>query len=124
VETCVNSSNEILAPFWETVLDRSPGDMKTQATMASHFAKINAVFLNKKPAEVACLLLCAASRLAEIRSQMLTFIQSQPNIVERLLRHVETPSFVDLLVRIMQLDEQPSSPGVLEVRFVRHSLKS
>lgn len=46
---------------------------------------------------------------------MLAFIQSQPNVVERLLRHVETPAFVDLLVRIMQLDEQPSGSGVLEV---------
>lgn len=46
---------------------------------------------------------------------MLAFIQSQPNVVERLLRHVETPAFVDLLVRIMQLDEQPTGSGVLEV---------
>ncbi|KZP10869.1 SAPS-domain-containing protein [Athelia psychrophila] len=96
VETCVNSSEQILAPFWETVLDRSAEDMRMQMTMASHFAKINAVFLNKKPTE------------------MLAFIKSQPNVVERLLRHVETPAFVDLLVRIMQLDEQPIGYGVLE----------
>ena len=54
VETCVNYSEELLAPFWETVLDRSPEDMKTGMAMASHFAKINAVFLTKKPAEVCC----------------------------------------------------------------------
>lgn len=53
---------------------------------------------------------------AELRAQMLAFIQSQTNIVERLLRHIETPAFVDLLVRIMQLDEHPSGAGVLEVR--------
>jgi len=52
VETCVNHSEELLVPFWETVLDRSPEDMKTGMVMASHFAKINAVFLTKKPAEV------------------------------------------------------------------------
>ena len=46
---------------------------------------------------------------------MLAFIQSQSSIVERLLRHIETPAFVDLLVRIMQLDEHPSGAGVLEV---------
>lgn len=39
-------------PFWETVLDKSPEEMKTEMAMAAHFAKINAVFLNKKPAEV------------------------------------------------------------------------
>ncbi|KAG1794856.1 SIT4 phosphatase-associated protein-domain-containing protein [Suillus plorans] len=96
VETCVNSSDQLLTPFWETVLDKSPEEMKTEMVMASHFAKINAVFLTKKPAE------------------MLAFIQSQPYVVERLLRHVETPSVVDLIVRIIQLDEVPGGAGVLE----------
>ncbi|KAJ7154198.1 SIT4 phosphatase-associated protein-domain-containing protein, partial [Mycena filopes] len=96
VETCVNSQTELLIPFWDVVLERSPEDMKTQMVVASHFAKINAVFLSKKPAE------------------MLAFIRAQPNVVERLLRHIETPSFVDLLVRIIQLDEQPGGAGVLE----------
>lgn len=48
----MNEQTQLLIPFWETVLDRSPDDMKTQMVIASHFAKINAVFLSKKPAEV------------------------------------------------------------------------
>lgn len=53
VETCINEQNQLLMPFWEAVLDNtSPEDMKTQMVMASHFAKINAVFLSKKPTEV------------------------------------------------------------------------
>lgn len=52
VETCLNNTDQLLVPFWETVLDRTPEDMKTRMTMASQFAKINAVFLGKKPAEV------------------------------------------------------------------------
>jgi len=52
VETCMRSPDQLLAPFWESVLDRSPDDMKTRTVMASHFAKINAVFLSKKPSEV------------------------------------------------------------------------
>jgi hypothetical protein len=52
VETCLNNTDQLLVPFWETVLDRTPEDMKTRMTMASQFAKINAVFLSKKPAEV------------------------------------------------------------------------
>jgi hypothetical protein len=52
VETCVNHANQLLVPFWETVLDRSPEEMKTQMVLASHFAKINSVFLVRKPAEV------------------------------------------------------------------------
>ena len=49
---------------------------------------------------------------------MLAFIRSQPNVVERLLHHIETPAFADLLVRIIQLDEQPAGAGVLEVCFI------
>ncbi|KAI0362567.1 SAPS-domain-containing protein [Trametes cingulata] len=96
VETCINHQDQLLVPFWETVLDKSPEDMKSQVMMASHFAKVNVAFLNKKPAE------------------MLVFIQSQPNIAERILRHIESPPFADLLVRIIQLDEQPEGAGVLD----------
>ena len=46
---------------------------------------------------------------------MLSFIESQPNIVERILRHLETPAIVDLLVRIIQLDEYAPGAGVLDV---------
>jgi serine/threonine-protein phosphatase 6 regulatory subunit 3 len=47
---------------------------------------------------------------------MFAFIRSQPDVMSRLLLHVETPPIVDLLVRIIQLDEQPTGAGVLEVR--------
>ncbi|KAI0256604.1 SIT4 phosphatase-associated protein-domain-containing protein [Lactifluus subvellereus] len=96
VETCLNNTDQLLVPFWETVLDRTPEDMRTRMTMAAQFAKINAVFLSKKPAE------------------MLQFIRAQRDIIERILQHIEIPSFSDLLVRIIQLDEQPAGAGVLE----------
>ncbi|KAH7107640.1 SAPS-domain-containing protein [Auriculariales sp. MPI-PUGE-AT-0066] len=102
VETCLRNPDQLLAPFWESVLDRSVDDMKTRTVMASHFAKINASFLTKKPAE------------------MLAFIQSQPRVIERLLNHVETPAFVDLLVRLIQLDDVPSASGVLEWLSQQH----
>ncbi len=47
---------------------------------------------------------------------MLAFIKSQPSIVENFLRHIEVPPFVDLLIRIIQLDELPEGAGTLEVR--------
>jgi serine/threonine-protein phosphatase 6 regulatory subunit 3 len=34
------------------MLDRSPEEMKLQMLMASRWAKVNAIFLSKKPAEV------------------------------------------------------------------------
>lgn len=47
---------------------------------------------------------------------MLAFIQSLPTPVESLLKHIDNPPFVELLVRIIQLDEYPGGSGVLEVR--------
>lgn len=52
VEACVTNSEQLLAPFWEVVLDRPPDDMRTRSSLAAHFSKINSVFMNKKPAEV------------------------------------------------------------------------
>lgn len=52
VEACVTNSEQLLAPFWEVVLDRSTEDMRTRSSMAAHFTKINSVFMSKKPAEV------------------------------------------------------------------------
>lgn len=54
---------------------------------------------------------------------MLAFLQSQPNLIERLLRHIETPSFVDLIGRITQLDEAIPNSNVLEVRRVALQVK-
>lgn len=96
VETCINDQDRLLVPFWETVLERSAEDMKMQMVMASHFAKIISVFLSKKPAE------------------MLAFIKSQPSVIENFLRHIEMPPFIDLLIRIIQLDEHPEGAGTLE----------
>jgi serine/threonine-protein phosphatase 6 regulatory subunit 3 len=52
VDTCLTEQQQLLVPFWEIVLDNSPEEMKTQMIMASHFAKINSVFMSKKPVEV------------------------------------------------------------------------
>ena len=49
---------------------------------------------------------------------MLAFIQAQPHVVERILIQIETPAIVDLLVRIIQLDEYTSGANVLEVCFI------
>lgn len=56
VEACTSRSSELLLPFWDSILDTSPGDMMGKINVATHFVKINAIFLSKKPDEV-----CAAA---------------------------------------------------------------
>ncbi|KAJ1308763.1 hypothetical protein OPQ81_004453 [Rhizoctonia solani] len=96
VERCTENSSQILAPFWDTVLSMPPGELRTKASVAAHFSKISGTFLMKKPEE------------------MLAFIKSIPDVVNRMLAHIESPPFVDLLFRIIQLDENPGNIGVME----------
>lgn len=46
---------------------------------------------------------------------MLAFIKSIPEVVDRMLMHIESPPFVDLLFRIIQLDDNPGNIGVMDV---------
>ncbi|KDQ19756.1 hypothetical protein BOTBODRAFT_142481 [Botryobasidium botryosum FD-172 SS1] len=87
VETCVNNAEQLLEPFWETVLNSSPEEMSGKSVMAGHFSKVNAVFMSKKPEE------------------MFAFIKSQPSVIERLINHIQSPAIVDLLFRIIQLED-------------------
>jgi serine/threonine-protein phosphatase 6 regulatory subunit 3 len=52
VERCTENSSQILSPFWDTVLSMPPDELRTKASVASHFSKISATFLMKKPEEV------------------------------------------------------------------------
>ncbi|KAF8323646.1 SIT4 phosphatase-associated protein-domain-containing protein [Cantharellus anzutake] len=96
VETCVRESEQLLVPFWDAILDTPPQQLTQKPLLASHFTKINAVFMSKKPKE------------------MLDFITSQPSILERLMRHLETPAIVDLLFRMLQTDDASGGSDVVE----------
>ncbi|KAH7343684.1 SIT4 phosphatase-associated protein-domain-containing protein [Rhizoctonia solani] len=96
VERCTENSAQILAPFWDTVLSMPPNELRAKASVAAHFSKISGTFLMKKPEE------------------MLAFIKSIPDVVNRMLAHIESPPFVDLMFRIIQLDENPGNIGVME----------
>jgi SIT4-associating protein SAP185/190 len=72
--------------------DNGPG----KSVLAGYWAKVNGVFLDKKPRE------------------MLTYIQGLPRIVERFVAHLETPAAVDLLYRIISCEQTMPGAGVVE----------
>ncbi|KAL9937035.1 hypothetical protein V8E36_004270 [Tilletia maclaganii] len=67
-----------------------------RSVLAGYWAKVNGVFLEKKPLE------------------MLAFIRSLPRSVERFVAHLETPAVVDLLYRMIQLEEATPEAGTIE----------
>lgn len=102
-------SRELLSTFW-TFLDR-PSPLNP--LQASYFTKVNEQFLEKKTDEVSPHLLCS---FADIFYQMIPFIQSIPNIVPKLLRHIETSAIMDLLLKIISMEKSEPGSGIVEVR--------
>jgi SIT4 phosphatase-associated protein len=105
-ETVVQS-RELLSNFW-TFLDRPP---PLNPLQASYFTKVNEQFLEKKTDEVSFLL----NQATNIFFQMIPFIQSIPNIVPKLLRHIETSAIMDLLLKIISMEKSEPGSGIVGV---------
>jgi len=46
---------------------------------------------------------------------MIPFIQSIPNIVPKLLKHIETSAIMDLLLKIISMEKSEPGAGIVEV---------
>ncbi|CAG8596141.1 1259_t:CDS:10, partial [Dentiscutata heterogama] len=83
---------DLLNAFWQ-FLDR-PAPLNS--LQASYFTKVNIVFLQKKMIE------------------MVKFIQSIPNVVKKMLNHMETSAIMDLLLKLISYEEYPEGAGVID----------
>ncbi|KAF9188813.1 hypothetical protein BGZ50_001126 [Haplosporangium sp. Z 11] len=86
------SNIDMLVKFWEFLDRPSP----LNPVQASYFAKVIGVFLMKKTTE------------------MLQFIKSQPEVVPKLLLHMSTSSIMDLLLKIISMEESPEGKGTVQ----------
>ncbi|KAF9928215.1 hypothetical protein FBU30_002558 [Linnemannia zychae] len=86
------SNIDMLEKFWE-FLDRPP---PLNPVQASYFAKVIGVFLMKKTGD------------------MLQFIRSRPEVVQKLLLHMSTSSIMDLLLKIISMEESPEGRGTVQ----------
>lgn len=109
-ETVVQS-RELLSNFW-AFLDR-PSPLNP--LQASYFTKVNEQFLEKKTDEVCDPKSHILEYTSLIRFQMIPFIQSIPNIVPKLLRHIETSAIMDLLLKIISMEKTEPGAGIVEV---------
>ncbi|BFZ60654.1 sporulation-induced protein [Saitoella coloradoensis] len=88
----VIENRELLEMFW-TFLDR-PAPLNP--LLATYFTRVNEQFLEKKTED------------------MIPFIQSIPNIVEKMLQHIDTPPIMDLLLKIISMDKSEAGAGVVD----------
>ncbi|KAL8878224.1 MAG: hypothetical protein Q9198_003920 [Flavoplaca austrocitrina] len=81
-----------LRTFWE-FLNREP---PLEATAAGYFTKVNETLLDKKTEET------------------LQFVKTQPNVVEAILKHVDCPMIMDLLLKIISMEKSEGGTGIVD----------
>jgi SIT4-associating protein SAP185/190 len=86
-------NRQLIRTFWEFLSRPAPLD----PLQASYFTKVNESLFEKKTEE------------------MMELLWSLPNVIPDMLRHVESPMIMDLLLKIIALDRTEGGQGVVEV---------
>ncbi|KAK9463884.1 SIT4 phosphatase-associated protein-domain-containing protein [Lipomyces oligophaga] len=93
---------ELLDEFW-TFLD-NPAPLDT--IYAGYFTKTNEQFIDRKT------------------DQMIDFLKTQTNLVERFMHHIDTPAIMDLLLKILCTDKIENPTGIIETLQEQHLIPS
>ena len=83
-----------LRRFWEYLKQDEP----LEGVQAGYFTKVNESLLDKKTEE------------------MLEFFKTVDDVVPDMLQHVDCPSIMDLLLKIISLERQEGGQGIVDVR--------
>lgn len=86
-------NTELLQTLWCTLDKPAPLPIFS----ATYFMKINEHLLDMKTDE------------------MIQFIHQEPNLVERFMRHIETPPLMDFLLKVISTDKPDDSTGIIDV---------
>lgn len=89
-------NGSLVRGFWRFLKRPTPLD----PLQASYFTKVNEALFEKKTED------------------MIEVLKSVPDVVSDLLRHVECPMIMDLLLKIIALDRTEGGQGIVEVSLV------
>ncbi|KAJ1984697.1 sporulation-induced protein [Dimargaris cristalligena] len=90
--TVVVEHPELLDRLWSYMA----GDRPLQFLQASYFSRVMCAFLQKEPVKI------------------LDYIKAQPDVVSQFLNHIETSAIIDLLLKLISLEEIPVGAGISE----------
>jgi SIT4-associating protein SAP185/190 len=90
----LTENRQLIRHFWEFLTRPAPLD----PLQASYFTKVNESLFEKKTDE------------------MMELLRDLPDAVPNLLKHVECPMVMDLLLKIIALDRSEGGQGIVEVR--------
>jgi SIT4-associating protein SAP185/190 len=88
-------SKPLLVNFWQFLKRDTPLD----PLQASYFTKVNESLFDKKTEE------------------MLALLKSMDGAIADILRHVDCPMIMDLLLKIISLERTEAGQGIVEVCF-------
>lgn len=88
---------EQLQPFW----DYLKLDVPLDNLQASYFTKVNEALIEKQPA------------------RMIAFLRSLDNGIPNMMKHVDCPMIMDLLLKFISLEKDPAGQGIVDVRLLR-----
>ncbi|KAG4306479.1 hypothetical protein PORY_000467 [Pneumocystis oryctolagi] len=88
----IMENNTLLYHFWKFLERPAP----LNPLQASYFTKVNEQFLEKKT------------------NDMILFIQSIPNVVSNMLQHIETSAIMDLLLKMISIEQSESCIGIVD----------
>jgi SIT4-associating protein SAP185/190 len=88
-------NRECLRRFWHYLKRESPLD----SVQANYFTRVNESLLDKKTDE------------------MLEFFKSIDDVVPDMLRHVDCPTIMDLLLKIISLERSEGGHGIIDVSY-------
>lgn len=89
----LTENRELVRSFWVFLSRPAPLD----PLQASYFTKVNESLFEKKTED------------------MMELLRSLPNVVSDLLKHVECPMVMDLLLKVIALDRTEGGQGIVEV---------
>lgn len=83
-----------LRPFWDYIKTEQPLDN----LQAGYFTKVNEALIEKQPA------------------RMVAFVRTLDDVVENMMKHVDCPMIMDLLLKLISLEKDPGGQGIVDVR--------
>lgn len=86
-------SHDHLREFWQYIRTAAPLD----SSQAGYFTKVNEALLEKKTED------------------MITFIKSIDGVVVDMMKHVDCPMVMDLLLKLISLEKDPGGQGIVDV---------
>ncbi|KAH9431551.1 hypothetical protein MCOR02_008841 [Pyricularia oryzae] len=103
IEALMDVQNrDLLHTFWKFLQRPSPLD----PLQASYFTKVNETLFDKKTEE------------------MITFLKTVDGAVPNMLRHVDSPMVMDLLLKIITLERTDAGHGIVEWLFTKDVMPS